>query len=47
MLGMKLMVTGLLLVLTANIFIKAIGKYPGLMVGLPIVFAWIGGAAMQ
>lgn len=46
MIGMKLMVTGLLLVFTASIFIKAIGKYPGPVVGAPLVFAWIGGAAM-
>lgn len=46
MLGMKLMVIGLLLAFTASIFIKAIGKYPGPMVGAPLVFAWIVGAAM-
>lgn len=39
---MKFMVTGLLLMLTASIIAKSIGKYPGPVVGVPIIFAFIG-----
>lgn len=46
MIGMKLILTGVALVFTASLMIKAIGKYPGPVIGAPLVVAWFGGAAM-
>jgi len=39
-------ITGLIMMAIATIVIKVVGKYPGPVVGLPVVAAWFGGAAM-
>ena len=43
MLGLKIAVTGALVVLVASCAIR--GPWPGIGVGLPLLTAWAGGAA--
>ena len=43
---LKVAAIGLLLMLVSGVLVRAIGKWPGPVVGLPIVAAWFGGAAM-
>jgi hypothetical protein len=45
MLGLKIAATGALVMLLSGIAVKAIGGWPGVAKGLPLLIAWFGGAA--
>ena len=45
MLGLKIAATGALLMLLSGIAVRAIGRWPGLAKGLPLLLVWFGGAA--
>lgn len=47
MLGLKIAVTGALVMIVSGISIKAVGEWPGAAKGLPLLIAWsVGCAAM-
>lgn len=45
MLGLKIAATGALLMLLSGVLIKAIGGWPGVAKGFPLLLLWFGGAA--
>jgi len=45
MLGLKIAATGLLAMLLSGVAIRAVGGWPGVAKGLPLVLVWFGGAA--
>jgi hypothetical protein len=45
-LGLKFIVSGVLLLVISSIFMRAIGKYPGPAVGAPLILTWVGGVLM-
>ncbi len=44
--GLKFIVSGVLLLVISSIFMRAIGKYPGPAVGAPLILTWVGGVLM-
>ena len=43
MLGLKIAATGALVMLVSHIVAKAIGDWPGVVQGMPLLIAWFGG----
>ena len=45
MLGLKIMTTAAIVMLLSNLAIIAVGKWPGVAKGLPLLILWLGSGA--
>ena len=45
MLGMKIAATGALVMLVSRLAVSAVGDWPGVAKGLPLLALWFGGVA--
>ena len=46
MLGLKIAATGIIVMLVSACVVRAVGRWPGAAVGLPLLVCFFGGAAL-
>jgi len=46
MFGLKLAITGLVLFFIASVFLIALPKYPGSLIGYPVLITWFTGVIL-